>query len=178
MFSAHGFAARLSARQDRWPLLKGWSDAWCESFQIAEGYPEGELEKAEDGLGLKLPSSLKELYCFAGRRLSKMGSGLKGSDRVRCFHAYSACQMLALRQCRPCPQRSLQEGQTALPVPHLQIQCRTCKKYGRENPGGNAYDEKTKSLILAACHERSSLRGLSRTFGVSRNTVAAWLKSP
>ena len=53
------------------------------------------------------------------------------------------------------------------------FQCRACKKYGRENPSGNAYDQNTKALILAAYHERSSIRGLSRTFGVSRNTVAA-----
>jgi len=29
---------------------------------------------------------------------------------------------------------------------------------------------------LRAYDERSSLRGLSRTFGVSRHTVTAWLK--
>jgi transposase-like protein len=29
---------------------------------------------------------------------------------------------------------------------------------------------------LRAYQERSSLRGLSRTFGVSRNTVTSWLK--
>jgi len=31
-------------------------------------------------------------------------------------------------------------------------------------------------VILAAYHERTSIRGLRRIFGVSRNTVAAWLK--
>ena len=50
------------------------------------------------------------------------------------------------------------------------------KNMDGENPGGNAYDDNTKALILAAYYERFSLRGLSRTFGVSRNTVAAWLK--
>ena len=33
-----------------------------------------------------------------------------------------------------------------------------------------------RELILRAYQERSSLRGLSRTFGVSRNTVTSWLK--
>jgi len=56
------------------------------------------------------------------------------------------------------------------------FQCQNCKKYGRQDPGSNAYDEKTKALILAAYHERPSIRGLRRVFGVSRNTVAAWLK--
>ena len=58
----------------------------------------------------------------------------------------------------------------------LRFQCKDCKKYGRQNPGSNAYEEQTKALILAAYHERTSLRGLTRVFGVSRNTVSAWLK--
>ncbi len=56
-------------------------------------------------------------------------------------------------------------------------QCQDCKKYGRQDPGSNAYDDNTKALILAAYHERPSIRGLQRVFGVSRNTVAAWLKA-
>jgi len=58
----------------------------------------------------------------------------------------------------------------------LRFRCKDCKKYGRQNPGSNAYDDKTKALILAAYYERTSLRGLTRVFGVSRNTVSAWLK--
>ncbi len=58
----------------------------------------------------------------------------------------------------------------------LRYQCQGCKKYGRQNPGSNAYDEQTKALILSAYHERPSLRGLTRIFGVARNTVSAWLK--
>ena len=58
----------------------------------------------------------------------------------------------------------------------LRFQCKDCNKYGRQNPGSNAYEEHTKALILTAYHERPSLRGLTRVFGVSRNTVSAWLK--
>jgi len=58
----------------------------------------------------------------------------------------------------------------------LRYQCRACKKYGRQNPGSAAYDEATKAVILAAYQERTSIRGLRRIFGISRNTVAAWLK--
>jgi transposase-like protein len=36
--------------------------------------------------------------------------------------------------------------------------------------------QKHAITILRAYEERSSLRGLSRTFGVSRNTVTSWLK--
>ncbi|WP_036307393.1 helix-turn-helix domain-containing protein, partial [Methyloglobulus morosus] len=38
------------------------------------------------------------------------------------------------------------------------------------------YSEGRKEEILRAYQERSSLRGISRAFGVSRPTVSAWLK--
>ena len=38
------------------------------------------------------------------------------------------------------------------------------------------YSEERREEILRAYEERSSLRGLSRTFGVSRNTVTSWIK--
>ena len=54
--------------------------------------------------------------------------------------------------------------------------CKACKKQSRENPTSNAYSEKRREEILRAYEERSSLRGLSRTFGVARNTVSDWIK--
>lgn len=42
------------------------------------------------------------------------------------------------------------------------LRCTYCKKHGRQDPGSNAYDEDTKAVILAAYHERPSLRGLTR----------------
>ncbi len=42
--------------------------------------------------------------------------------------------------------------------------CRACGRQSRENPTPHAYQE------------RSSLRGLTRTFGVSRTTVLSWIK--
>ena len=54
--------------------------------------------------------------------------------------------------------------------------CQTCGRQHRAHPGSNAYTEATRELILRAYQERSSLRGLSRIFGVARNTVSAWLK--
>jgi transposase-like protein len=57
--------------------------------------------------------------------------------------------------------------------------CRTCNRQHRENPKPNGYTEGQRETILRAYQERSSLRGLSRTFGVARNTVSRWLqKSP
>ncbi|TMC19792.1 MAG: hypothetical protein E6J34_14660 [Chloroflexi bacterium] len=46
----------------------------------------------------------------------------------------------------------------------------------RENPTPYAYTEERKEEILRAYQERSSLRGLTRTFGVARNTVSEWIK--
>ena len=54
--------------------------------------------------------------------------------------------------------------------------CKACGITFREDPQSNAYDEARKAEILRAYQERSSLRGLTRTFGVSRQTVTAWLK--
>ena len=54
--------------------------------------------------------------------------------------------------------------------------CHTCGRQSRDNPGSNAYSAERKEEILRAYQERSSLRGLERTFGVSRSTVIDWLK--
>ncbi len=40
--------------------------------------------------------------------------------------------------------------------------CRTCGKTSRDNKGSNAYDETVKAQILAAYHERGSLRAMKR----------------
>jgi transposase-like protein len=54
--------------------------------------------------------------------------------------------------------------------------CKGCSRSFRKNPGTNAYSEERKEEILRAYHERTSLRGLTRIFGVSRQTVTSWLK--
>jgi transposase-like protein len=54
--------------------------------------------------------------------------------------------------------------------------CQECKRHSRENPSSRGYSEERKEEILRAYQERSSLRGLERTFGVSRYTVAKWVK--
>ncbi len=54
--------------------------------------------------------------------------------------------------------------------------CHGCGKTSRENKGSNAYPEERKAEILAAYHERGSMRAMTRIFGVNRNTVLAWLK--
>ena len=54
-----------------------------------------------------------------------------------------------------------------------------CHNGGRRSTAAarpNGYTEEQRELILRAYQERSRLRGLARTFGVSRNTVTSWLK--
>ena len=54
--------------------------------------------------------------------------------------------------------------------------CKTCGLCSRENPGSNAYDSQFQAQVLAAYHERCSLRGVCRIFGISRQTLIVWLK--
>ena len=54
--------------------------------------------------------------------------------------------------------------------------CHDCGRRSRDDPSSNAYSDDEREQILRAYSERSSLRGLSRTFGVARNTVTKWIK--
>ena len=56
-----------------------------------------------------------------------------------------------------------------------QYQCRDCGASKVLNPK-KGYNKARKEEILRAYQERSSLRGVARTFGVSRNTITSWLK--
>ena len=57
-----------------------------------------------------------------------------------------------------------------------QYLCRACHRQSRGNPTPHAYPEERREEILLAYEERSSLRGLERTFGISRHTVIGWIK--
>ena len=54
--------------------------------------------------------------------------------------------------------------------------CHACRRRSRENPPPNAYPQARREEILRVYQERSSLRGLTRTFEVSRATVSSWIK--
>ena len=50
--------------------------------------------------------------------------------------------------------------------------CHACGPQSRQDPSPNGYTKERKEQILSAYQEqRSSLRGLQRTFGVSPTTV-------
>ena len=54
--------------------------------------------------------------------------------------------------------------------------CQDCQRCCTQNPGSAAHDPAFKARVLAAYQERSSMRGICRIFGISRNTLAKWLK--
>lgn len=54
--------------------------------------------------------------------------------------------------------------------------CGSCGRRSRHNPGSQSHTEAYKSQILALYNERPSMRGIERATGVSRNTLAKWLK--
>ena len=52
---------------------------------------------------------------------------------------------------------------------------RACGRRSRELPRTKADSEARRQEILDVYQERASWRGLTRVFGVSRSTVAAWI---
>jgi transposase-like protein len=77
--------------------------------------------------------------------------------------------------CRHCGSDALVRNGRA-PNGKQKYRCRACQKQSREHPTPHAYPQERREEILRASEERSSLRGLERTFGVSRHTVIGWIK--
>jgi IS1 family transposase/transposase-like protein len=53
--------------------------------------------------------------------------------------------------------------------------CHECQAYGTLSASAR-YTEEQKEMVLRAYQERVSMRGITRIFGVSRPTLAQWLK--
>ena len=81
---------------------------------------------------------------------------------------------ITVNRCTKCQSENIvKNGMTKVGKP--KYHCKACGAYGTLNPSVQ-YTPERKEEILRAYHERSSLRGLERTFGVARQTVAKWLK--
>ena len=81
---------------------------------------------------------------------------------------------LVVYKCRNCEsQNIIKNGHKA--SGSQQYVCKDCGKRGVLEPK-RGYTEAQKEQILSAYYERSSMRGVQRTFGVSRPTLVSWLK--
>ena len=54
--------------------------------------------------------------------------------------------------------------------------CQACGKQSREDPHQRKLSPEREAEILRAYEERPSMRGIARTFRISRNTLSALLK--
>jgi transposase-like protein len=78
-------------------------------------------------------------------------------------------------QCRYCQsQNIIKHGRDK--NDRQRFRCHDCQRTFRETPGSAAHSEQFKARVLAAYQERCSMRGVSRIFGISRITLADWLK--
>jgi transposase-like protein len=78
--------------------------------------------------------------------------------------------------CRYCgqSQKLVRHGRTSSGNPRYR--CLACNKTFCQNPGTAAHPAALKEQVLAAYQERCSMRGIARIFGISRNTLARWVK--
>jgi len=81
---------------------------------------------------------------------------------------------LIVYRCRKCESQNIvKNGHNA--SGSQQYWCKACGHRGVLEPK-RGYTEEQKEQILSAYSERSSMRGIQRTFGVSRPTLVSWLK--
>ena len=76
--------------------------------------------------------------------------------------------------CRNCSSENIvKNGHSGSGSP--QYKCKECGQYGVLQPS-RGYTTEQREQIINAYYERPSMRGIQRIFGVSRPTLANWLK--
>ncbi len=70
--------------------------------------------------------------------------------------------------------RVIRHGTT--PQATQRFRCKDCKRTFINPADQRGYSQAFKEQMLAAYQERASLRGISRVFKISRNTLTQWLK--
>ena len=87
---------------------------------------------------------------------------------------YCRFMVTQLKTCRDCQgQRIIRFGRTR--GGHPRYRCKDCGAYFSDAPE-RGHTPQFKEQVLAAYQERSSMRGIARTFHISRNTLTKWLK--
>ncbi|MFI9365764.1 SMI1/KNR4 family protein [Kitasatospora sp. NPDC053057] len=61
-------AETLRGREGAWALVRGFAAHWGEPLTPQDGFTDAELDAAEQRLGLRLPTALREAYRLFGRR--------------------------------------------------------------------------------------------------------------
>jgi transposase-like protein len=79
-----------------------------------------------------------------------------------------------IHECRSCESQNIIKNGFA-PSGKQKYICKDCGYNGVLNPQ-QGYSEEEIEIIINAYLERPSMRGISRIFGVSRNTLSKWLK--
>ncbi len=83
-------------------------------------------------------------------------------------------QETVIHRCTRCGSDNIvRNGKT--PYGKQQYKCKDCGRYSVLEPSVK-YSDEDKEQILAAYQERSSMRGIQRIYGTSRNTLSKWLK--
>jgi transposase-like protein len=78
-------------------------------------------------------------------------------------------------RCPDCDSPSvIRHGHT--PQATQRFRCRRCARTFINPADQRGYSQTFKEQVLAAYQERASMRGISRVFGISRNTLVKWLK--
>jgi hypothetical protein len=62
------FAALPKDRNDRWELVRSFVGNWHAPLLETDGVTEDDIAVAERGLGVQLPTALREWYLLAGRK--------------------------------------------------------------------------------------------------------------
>lgn len=80
-----------------------------------------------------------------------------------------------VHQCPKCASEAITKNGKDRNNGKQKYHCNACKGYGTLNPEPH-YSESQKEEALRVYQERASLRGVERALGISRQTVAKWLK--
>jgi transposase-like protein len=83
-------------------------------------------------------------------------------------------QVIVAKDCPNCGRDNLVRNGTDYKGDQ-KFRCNDCGAYGTLDATAR-YTPERKAEILRAYQERSSMRGIRRTFGVARKTLARWLK--
>ena len=79
--------------------------------------------------------------------------------------------------CRHCQgQSAIKHGRDKHAV--QRFRCRDCGRIIQQPETDRRYTAAFRVQVLAAYQERASMRGVCRVFGLSRYTLADWLKKP